>query len=107
MTNAAWTSYTTKTHSSMGKFQSHNLHRYTIYFLGVSATQELLKTRLKFIEVFKGATKKFSMKILSNFQLSGRFAHRKTVLYNDNQDIGIAAIVWANRDRLYVISTAS
>ena len=77
------------------------------YFASVSAVQELLKVGLKFIGVVKGATKKFPMKVLSNFQLSGRFAHRTMVSYNDNQDISMAAIVWADRDRRYVISTAS
>ena len=76
------------------------------FFASVTTAEELQTRGLKFIGVVKTAHRKYPMEYLSNLPIAGRFQHRSMVRKNDQDNVTMAAIVWADRDRRYFISTA-
>jgi Transposase IS4 len=76
------------------------------YFASVQSARELWKIRLRFIGVEKNATRQYPMHFLSRCLLpGGKGDHRALKATDPETGCQLLAIVWADRERRFFIST--
>jgi Transposase IS4 len=78
------------------------------YYASVQSARELWRIKLRFIGVLKTATKQFPMHYLSRVLLpAGKGDHKALKGYDQDTGCQLLAIVWADRERRFFISTCA
>jgi Transposase IS4 len=78
------------------------------YYASVQSARELWKIKLRLIGVLKTATRQFPMHYLSRVILpAGKGDHKALKATDGNTGCQLLAIVWADRERRFFISTCS
>jgi Transposase IS4 len=77
------------------------------YFASVTAAQELLRHKMRFIGVVKTATKRFPMQYLGNMELNERGDRAGLVSRDEQGRPTFLSFVYMDRDRRYFIATGS
>eukprot|EP00173_Palmaria_palmata_P004197 Plantae.Rhodophyta-Palmaria_palmata.ctg521.p1 GENE.Plantae.Rhodophyta-Palmaria_palmata.ctg521~~Plantae.Rhodophyta-Palmaria_palmata.ctg521.p1 ORF type:complete len:299 (+),score=20.18 Plantae.Rhodophyta-Palmaria_palmata.ctg521:501-1397(+) len=77
------------------------------YFASVTAALEMKRNGLRFIGVFKTATKQFPLTYLNSFELTTRGQSRGVVSLDSDGNPEMMAVMWMDRNRRFFIATAS
>ena len=76
-------------------------------FVSVESAELLLEASLRLIEVVKTAAREYPMKYLSKIELVVSREHVGTTSKKSNDGAKSMAVMWMDRERPYLISTAS
>lgn len=85
----------------------YNTYRVHAHFASVSAAEKLLSVGLNFTRCLKHCTRKCPMQLLARQELLKKGDFASAIRRNDDVSTIMLALVWLDRDRQYLISTAS